>query len=382
LLALSGILIFAFLGIAQGLYGPLLPSFGKEFGVGTSAVGLLFAAQGLGEVIGVLLPTHVRVPVFERGWLAVACSCVVAGFVALLLSPTWSAVLASIFIVGFGFGIIVLRLNTLFARSFGLRSLTMLQILNAAFSVGTIIGPLIIGLFHPPIRMLYSVIAGLALLLVPIGLFAERKAAPVAPLHEASDSYRQSSSIGSRSHVLIGFILLMILVIGVEHSIAGWLSTLSLAAGWSATFGANVTAAFYALIFTGRLVAAVTGLKFDARLTVLTSIIGVAGCVAISLWPSAMPFGLALAGFAMAPFFSATLVWLGQVLATSRSANSLVIAGAIVGSAIFPPIVGRVIDGLGAGVAPAAILLTAILGLVACIFLRQVTALSTTNRRT
>ena len=294
---------------------------------------------------------------------------VFAGFVALRLAGNWPSVLATLFIVGMGFGTIIQRLNYLFAGGFGDRSLSMMQFLNAAYNVGTILGPLIIGSFHPPIRALYTVIATAALVLLPMGILAERNAAgtrrPITP--RPADT--QQGPI--RIRLLIGFTAMMIMIIGVEHSIAGWLATLSRALGLSGSIAANLTALFFALIFSGRLLAAITRGRFDAVFTVFSSIVGVAGCVAISLVPGATPYALALAGFAIAPYFSATLVWRGRALSHSTAANSIALCGAILGSAVFAPLVGRVIEHFGSAAAPLAILMIASGGFIVCLWLRR-----------
>jgi hypothetical protein len=59
-------------GAVQAPYGPLLPGFQRAFGIGAGTVGLLFSAHGLGALLGILLPSFVRVPRRSRSRLASA----------------------------------------------------------------------------------------------------------------------------------------------------------------------------------------------------------------------------------------------------------------------------------------------------------------------
>jgi hypothetical protein len=75
------------------------------------------------------------------------------------------------------------------------------------------------------------------------------------------------------------------------------------------------------------------------------------------------PVAFVLAGFGIAPIFAATLVWLGSALPTSPHANTIVIAGALLGSAVLPALVGRAVAQFGPAAAPPAILCIALAAL-------------------
>lgn len=63
--------------------------------------------------------------------------------------PYLSLSLVAALLLGLGFGGIDYGLNVLFAEGFGHRSTAMLNILNAHFGVGAVIGPLVIGWLPP-----------------------------------------------------------------------------------------------------------------------------------------------------------------------------------------------------------------------------------------
>ena len=365
LIAIAGILTFAFLGAIQALYGPLLPGLQRNFGVGTSDVGLVFAAHGLGALTGIFLPSFIRAPAAANRWLSVATAMILVGAAAISMAPTWPALLSAAFVLALGFGIHVVRLNSLFVAGFGSRGMRMSQLINAGFSVGAISGPVVVGLQGEPSTRVFGGVALLALLLLPVNVLADRRgrAVPSAALFNEA---KASRPIGSRlqSRVLLcAFATLMCFTSGAENSVAGWTTTLAIASGYSFAAAANFTAMFFGSILVGRLLAA----AFGHRVRPAFLVIGGISCIAILLTIASLthgtPVALALAGFATAPIFSATLIWLGAALPISAHANALVIGGALLGAAFFPPLVGRVIGGYGVAAAAPAILCIALAAL-------------------
>src|SRR5690349_8810994 len=110
LLAVTGILLFAFLGSIQALYGPLLPGLQRAFAIDTSQVGVIFTAHGLGALMGIFVPSLVKAPIANRRWLTVATGLLLLGAAALAMAPTWNTTLAAAFVLAIGFGIHVIRL--------------------------------------------------------------------------------------------------------------------------------------------------------------------------------------------------------------------------------------------------------------------------------
>ena len=366
MIAIAGILTFAFLGSIQALYGPLLPGLQRSFAVGTSDVGLVFAAHGLGALTGIFLPSLIHSRALANRWLSFATVMLLVGAAAIAVAPTWYAMLSAAFVLALGFGVHVVRLNSLFVAGFGSRGMTMSQLINAAFSVGAILGPLVVGLLGQPSTRVFGGVAVLALLLLPVNVLADRKGRAV-PLAALFSETKTSRPIGSRfqSRVLLCcFVALMCCTSGAENSISGWITTLAIANGYSFASAASFTAMFFGSILIGRLVAA----AFGHRAKPAFLVIGGIGCVAVLLTVASLnrgaPVALAVAGLANAPIFSATLIWLGAALPVSAHANAFVIGGALLGAAFFPPLIGRVIAEFGVGAAPPAILCIVLSALV------------------
>lgn len=369
MIAIAGILTFAFLGAIQALYGPLLPGLQRAFAVGTSDVGLVFAAHGLGALTGIFLPSFIRARAVANRWLGIATAMLLVGAAAISMAPTWPTMLAAAFVLALGFGIHVVRLNSLFVAGFGARGMAMSQLINAAFSVGAILGPVAVGWLGEPSTRVFGGVAVLALLLLPVNALADRKGRAVtsASLFQEPKAGKQPATRLQSRALLCAFVALMCFTSGAENSIAGWTTTLAIANGYTFTSAANLTAMFFGSIFIGRLLAAGFGHHVKPAVLVIGGIGCIAVAVAIASLTQGAPIALALAGFAIAPIFSATLVWLGAALPVSAHANAFVIGGALLGAAFFPPLVGRVIGGFGVSAAPPAILCIALAALVVAI---------------
>ena len=369
LLALKGLATFAFLGAIQALYGPLVPGLKQTFGIDTSEAGLIFTAHGGGALIGILTPLFLRARLLTSHPLAIATTLLMFGASGLLFAPSWPLMLVAAFVLALGFGVHVERLNSLFVAGFGTRGMTMSQLINAAFSIGSILGPIALALSGGPSRGIYGGVALVALALLPISLATDARVKKPSSGSSKADSAQART--GSRT-VLTAFVLMLCLVSGVENSIAGWTATLALARGYTYAEAANLTALFFGSILGGRLLAA----GFAQRVRTGVLIVTAVGCAALLLAVAGLtPFGpvvFALSGLALAPVFSATLIWVGSALPTSTHTNAIVIAGALLGAAVFPALTGKVIDSFGASAAPSAILVLALAALGAAIWLHFV----------
>lgn len=370
LLAANGLATFAFLGAIQALYGPLVPGLKQTFAIDTSEAGLVFTAHGGGALVGILIPALLRANWLASHWLGIATGLLVLGASGLFVAPSWPAMLGAAFILALGFGMHVVRLNSLFVAGFGTRGMTMSQLINAAFSIGSILGPIALGLSGGPSRSIFGGVALLALVLLPVNLATDAR---VKDRGSGSGSAASHARRPAESRtVLAAFVVMLCLVSGVENSIAGWTATLALARGYTYAEAANLTALFFGAVLGGRLIAAGLGRRARAGVLVVAAVAGAALLLALAGFTALGPIAFALSGFALAPVFSATLIWVGSALPTSAHTNAIVIAGALLGAAVFPALIGRVIDRLGASAAPPAILALALAALAAALWLHFV----------
>jgi MFS transporter, FHS family, glucose/mannose:H+ symporter len=159
---------FVLIGALQALYGPAIPAFRTRFGVSPSVAGLALSAEFTGALAGIVI-YHLMRPLAGDRRLLVTCYAVMAlGASLFAISPQWPMALAASLITGFGSGGIDYGLNRLFATGFGRRSAAMLNLLNAHFGVGAVIGPVLIGAVGAArFPWLFGGVAAASLLLIP-----------------------------------------------------------------------------------------------------------------------------------------------------------------------------------------------------------------------
>src|SRR6202008_2247298 len=138
---------------------------------------------------------------------------VVAGSAGLAVRGPWPLPLAAAVVAGLGFGGLVLVVNTAMARQPGRRGVSLANLVNGAFSLGSVAGPALVGLTRDTG---YSVLfVGLALgvvLTLPhreLGGAAARRAEDEAPA-------------GRVNAVLLLFCALLCCYAGLETGLSSW----------------------------------------------------------------------------------------------------------------------------------------------------------------
>ena len=159
---------FVVLGTLQALYGPAIPAFRARFGVTPAAAGLGLSADFAGAIAGVVLYHLLLARAGDRRLLGGSYVLMAAGMMLFALAPSWPLALGAALVTGFGSGGIDYGLNHLFATGFGHRSTAMLNLLNAFFGVGAVIGQALIGAVGAArYPWLFGAAAVVSLLLIP-----------------------------------------------------------------------------------------------------------------------------------------------------------------------------------------------------------------------
>ena len=159
---------FVLIGALQALYGPAIPAFRTRFGVSPSVAGLALSAEFTGALAGIVIYHLLRPLAGDRRLLVICYAVMALGASLFAISPQWPMALAASLITGFGSGGIDYGLNRLFATGFGRRSAAMLNLLNAHFGVGAVVGPVLIGAVGADrFPWLFGGVAAASLLLIP-----------------------------------------------------------------------------------------------------------------------------------------------------------------------------------------------------------------------
>ncbi|MFI6151746.1 MFS transporter [Kitasatospora sp. NPDC051170] len=310
---------FVLIGALQALYGPAVPAFRSDFHLSPTAAGLGLSAHFVGGVAGVLLFDRLFGRLGNRLLLGASYLLMAAGAAGFALAPNWPLALAMALLAGLGFGGIDYGLNQLFATGFGHRSAAMLNILNAHFGIGAILGPAVVGAVgadHYPAVFLAFAAADLPLLLCLRGV-RDRTEPPADRSGTAGNALGRS--LGS---VLAVFVALYVLHVGVEAGVGGWEPTHLETVGYGAGIAATATSAYWLMLTVGRFLVVPIALRHSAESIIAVSCAGMTACLALAAVPGFAPYAYAGVGLFIAPVFPTGLPWLhraasGPVLSIS-----------------------------------------------------------------
>ncbi|MFC8140948.1 MFS transporter [Streptomyces paradoxus] len=340
---------FVLIGALQALYGPAIPAVRAEFGLSPSAAGLGLSAHFVGGVAGVLLFDRLYGRVGNRRILGISYLLMAAGAAGFALAPDWPTALVAALLAGFGFGGIDYGLNQLFAVGFGHRSTAMLNILNAHFGIGAILGPAVIGAVgseHYPAVFLAFALANLPLLLCLRGV---RSQVPVTSGEQGGGGGVLGRSLGS---VLAVFVVLYVLHVGIEAGVGGWEPTHLETVGYGAGVAATATSVYWLMMTVGRFLVAPLALRFSAQAIITVSCAGMTVCLLAATVPALAPYAYAGVGLFIAPVFPTGLPWLNRAAPRARRAGALVIAASMAGGVAAGPALGKAIEWSGIRAVP------------------------------
>ncbi|GAA3843429.1 MFS transporter [Streptomyces phyllanthi] len=369
---------FVLIGALQALYGPAIPAFREEFGLSPSGAGLGLSAHFVGGVAGVLLFDRLFGRVGNRRILGVSYLLMAVGAAGFALAPNWPAGLAAALLAGLGFGGIDYGLNQLFAVGFGHRSTAMLNILNAHFGVGAILGPALIGAAgaeHYPAVFLGFAAANLPLLLCLRGV-RDRAPGPAGPAPAEAGGQVLGRSLGS---VLAVFVALYVLHVGIEAGVGGWEPTHLETVGYGAGVAATATSVYWLMMTVGRFLVAPLALRYSDRAIVTVSCAGMTVCLLLASLPGLAPYAYAGVGLFIAPIFPTGLPWLHRAAPRARRAGAVVIAASMVGGVAAGPALGKAIEWSGIRAVPLLLCAVSALCLAATLWLIRATRSTATT---
>lgn len=338
---------FVVIGALQALYGPTIPIFLEKFNISTSVAGLALSAHFAGALAGVLVFHRLHGNVGNRSLLRGSYGLMVAGSLLFAITSNWTVALVAAFVVGLGFGGIDYGLNQLFSVGFGRRSAAMLNLLNAHFGVGAVVGPALIGWLGP--RNYPWIFGGLGLIsvLLMLSLGGIRQDKPECSAHE------HATAGGRRALVLVAaFVAIYVFHVAIETGVGGWEPTHLETIGYSITAAATATSVYWLSLTVGRFLVMPLSLRFSAQSIVIVSCVGMAACLLLATIPVLTVYAYVGVGLFIAPIFPTALPWLNRAVPTIRAAGAYVIAASMIGGVAFPPLLGRAIELSGVRTVP------------------------------
>jgi len=344
-LFVAGTMTFLSIGAVQAMYGPSFPAFLARFGVGVGQVGAVVSAHFLGSFVTIAASGMLLARFGYRRLMLSGALLLALGAAGVALSPLWSLTLAAALLGGLGFGLLDVATNLLFARWYGARSTGALNLLNAAFGLGAVAGPVLVGLLAPRVAPAFLLAALLAVLSAVFALRApmpEPLAVPAGVLRAARGP-------------MVGFMLLYFLYVASEVGVASWEPTY-LAPLLGDARAAFFTGLYWAALTLGRFVAAAVSDRVRPADMVFGAVLLALGAAWTATVGVLAPLAFALVGFAFAPVFPTALAWLQEVFPQrAEQIAPLVIAVANLGPVLTAPVIGWAVALAGTANVPLAL---------------------------
>lgn len=327
---------FLVMGLIVSSYGPLLEHLTRRFAVTLPVAGSTISIHFAGALVGVLVAMRSMEMLPARATVIAATAVVVGGCVGIALAPSWPAFAAAVFLVGLGFGALVIGLNQAVAYSEGARRAALLNGLNGLYSAGAVAGPLLVSVLAKGhfSAMFLGAAALTACLIAPGAGISGRL--PVA-----------AGTPGRPSRLVLVFVAAFVLYVAIENGIAGWMTSHLESTGLGSPAAAAFTSGFWLALAAGRfLITAVPPSVSEATIVLSASLVATLALVAASTGVRA-PWAYVVAGLAMAPIFPTGVVWLARLYQGDARATSWLFPAAELGGVVGPGAIGLVIAGFG-----------------------------------
>ncbi len=352
-------LTYLLLGLVASSYGPLLELLSRRFALSLPVAGSIISVHFFGGLVGVLVAMRTLTRLPGRLTVMVATAVFGAGCAVVAVAPTWTLLLGGVFVLGLGFGALVIGLNQLVAYSQGRRRGALLNGLNSAYSAGAVAGPITIAASaQAHFALLFALAAAAALLLIPGG---------------AAISGRLPVTGGAprRPGLLVAvFVCAFVFYVGLETSAGGWATSHLESTGLSLTAAATATSGFWLALVTGRLLITLIPPSVPEGVIVIGgAVVGTLCLASASIGPIA-PVAYVLTGLAIAPIFPTGIVWLARLRPGDARATSWLFPAGSIGGIVGPGAIGVVIAEFGVRWTPVvlaavAVLMTVSFGLAA-----------------
>ncbi len=349
-------LAFIALGLVTAALGTTLPGLAENVHASLDDISILFTAGALGYLLGSLVGgrAYDRAPghAVMGGVLLL-----LASMMALVPLVPWLWLLAAVTLLrGAASGTVDVGGNTLLVWLHGRQVGPFMNGLHFCFGVGAFVSPLIIAQalqLGGDITWAYWT---LALLIAPVAFWILRLPSPTAQSDADPDLVKGNSPL---MIVLISLVLL--LYVGAESSMGGWIYTYATATGLSGeTHAAYLTSLFWGVLAAGRLLSIPAARQLSPRAMLAADwsgcLISVGAMVCFREAPVAVWLGTFGVGLSMASIFPTMISFAEQRMSITGRVTGWFFVGASAGGMTLPWLIGQLFESIGPRVTMSAIL--------------------------
>ena len=329
--------LFAVLGIVTTLLGPTLPLLSSRWGISQAQAGALFFYQFISSTIGTLLAgTILAKRSFKAATVLGVVLCLLGVAALVVVNWNWGRYAGACY--GFGLGTALPAMNLAVAEANRTRRAASVSILNFAWGIGAISGPVLLRATHS---------LDVFLLLVSAFLFAGLIGSMLTAVPGRTPPSSNQITPADRSRSLWTLVPLfafsMFLFCGIENAVAGWAASLALPSFSNLYTALNANIAFWTFFLAGRALAPMA-LRFltEAKLLVISIVSAALGVLAFyfAVHPAAILGACAVAGLGIGPGFPLLIARVSELIGSQHPASTVCFAFAGVGAATLPTLSG------------------------------------------
>ena len=333
---------FLLLGMVVGAFGPLLVHLTRRFAVSLPVAGSTISVYFGGSLAGVFAAMRAVQSVSGRAVVMTANGVAAVGCAVVAFAPSWPFFLAGVLVIGVGFGALVLGLNQIVAYSEGPRRAALLNALNAAYSAGAVVGPILVALLAADHFAELYLGAGIVALVLAAGASRIVGRLPVG-----------IGRPGRPEMLLLVFIVGFVLYVALENGTGGWMASHLESIGVGSRTAAGLTSGFFLALMTGRLLITLVPSSVSEARIVLAGAATATLALALASVHSVAPIAYVLTGLAIAPIFPTGIVWLSRLRPGDSRATAWLYPAASIGGVTGPGVIALVIAGVGVEWTPA-----------------------------
>jgi fucose permease len=348
-------------GMISSLFGPLLVTLAHRFNLSLPAAGVVLSVYFVGAFFGVPIGWFAMKHFTGATVLSATLLITAVGACGVALSTKWPLFLASVLLLGLGFGGVDFSLISLLVRTRSSGRGRRLSVTNAGYGLGAVIGPLLVVIVRPHnYRLLYVAIA----IAIVVLTFGNRGliAPPLTVEHRRSELVVNRAQ---RRSILGTFIVAYVLYVATETTTAGWIAPHLHRIGYSVSIGSIVTAGFWLGLALGRVLAGPVSRRQSDHRVVLGGLTTAAVLCVLALVTGAAPYVYPLVGLSIALVYPMALIWYATLCPHDDDGVALLILCMMAGGVIGPAVESLMVSSFGIHVVPVVLASFAALTLVA-----------------
>jgi MFS family permease len=374
LLTVTSYLGYFLIGLITVVLSPSLPFMIKDFNISLGVAGAVFTARAGGSFFGVFLGGILADKLGKKPLVIIGCLVQGISMTVIASANSWFIVLLFFIINGIFGGFLNTSLNTLVAEIYADRRGAAMNALHGVYGLGSLIGPLAIGLvltWQFGWRMVFYGAAVLWILYMFLAL-----GSPLPKVEKDSTDKQKLAPVKSFLFHPVFILLFIVSFIynGSATSLVGWINTYMNEMEYSTILGSGMVTVFYIGLTAGRFLCGLFSDRIGFSRTILYCSIGSLLFYPLAIYssqPILIAIGVILSGFFFSGLHPTGLAYANKLFASSAGTVTGALSAAMSsGAMIVPWLVGLIADkagfqaGFGLGLALLFILVAAAIKLV------------------